>query len=94
VPWFVYHDTSNFQFTVPFMSVNTNAGAYSIRIRNIISVPNDATKVTSTPFEIDYTFKIYVSPCAVKSYAQTKVVGSIIYPIGSPTLISPSYLFN
>ena len=94
VPWFVSHDKSSFSFTVPYMSVNDSVGAYSVRIRNSISVPNDATKVSSTPYEVDYTLKIYISPCAVKSYTQTRTVGIITYPISSPTLTSPSYLFS
>jgi len=50
------------------MSANTNAGVYSVRIQNSISVPNDATKAAYTPILVDYTFKIYISPCAVSTY--------------------------
>lgn len=55
---FATSNTSTFDFTVPYMNTNTNVGTYLVNIKSSISVPNDATKETFTPFVVEYMFEI------------------------------------
>lgn len=76
------------------MFTNDAAGAYTITIRNEISVPDDATKATSTLIDVEYTFTIFIDPCQVNTYLQSSQVGTITYAISTPTVVSPSYVFD
>ena len=68
MPTFATSNTATFDFTVLFMAANTDAGVYTVRIQNSISVPKDAAKTAFTPMSVDYTFKIFIAPCAVNAY--------------------------
>jgi len=94
VPTFTTSNTGTFDFTVPYMNTNKNVGVYSVKIKNSIYVPNDATKAAFTPVVVEYTFQIYISPCAINSYTETSAVGAITYTVGAPMLTSPSYVFD
>ena len=68
MPAFAKSNTATFDFTVLFMGANTDAGVYTVRIQNLISVPGDATKTSFYKMVVDYTFKIFIAPCAVNAY--------------------------
>lgn len=70
---------------------NQDVGAYVITIDNELLVPADATKADTIDYSVQYSFTVFIQPCAVNDYAPSQQIGTISYAFGAPSLTSGSY---
>ena len=67
-PTWIQHNTDTKDFTVPFTQNKAAIGDYIITIRNEISVPDSADKLSFTPQIVQYDFTISIQPCQVNTF--------------------------
>ena len=81
----VQHQEAERNFVVMQQNDNQNVGMYTITISSEISVPDDATKTSYTPYTVSYDFTIVIQPCAVNNFIASSEVLDLIQSVGAPS---------
>ena len=93
LPAFAIHNEPTSDFTIAQNNDLGLIGAYTVRIRSEVEVPDDYTRSTFTTKFAEYDFIIEVEGCTVDSYTSDQVITTISYNVGAPALTSPKYSF-